>query len=339
MREELHIGRDNCYDALRYVFALSLIASHYFILSGADFRWPVTGNMCVKCFFSLSGLLVAYSYMRRRHLANYWRKRLARILPAYVACIVFCLAIGAAATTLPWQQFWQQGQTWRYLVCNLLMLNWLQPDLPGVFANHAVTAMDGSLWTMKVEMLYYALVPLYLWCIARLGQRVVVLMVAALMALTYERLNIQLQYFCYFLSGSFALFYYHRLLRHRVPLAMVSTGLLLFIQYGQTPWVLQQLPLLQTPAAEWFLHQVYLYAFPVSIVTLGNTLRPLNVVNRYDDLSYGLFLYHFPIIQTLIMLFPALSGTASLLVVAIALTTVVAYLSRRFIEQPFLSHV
>lgn len=57
--------------------------------------------------------------------------------------------------------FLASKESWKYLGSNLLMLNWLQPSLPGTFTRCHMTAVDGALWTMKFELLFYVLLPLF----------------------------------------------------------------------------------------------------------------------------------------------------------------------------------
>jgi peptidoglycan/LPS O-acetylase OafA/YrhL len=85
------------------------------------------------------------------------------------------LVVLAAATLLvlasslsPSEYFLSKG--WRdYVLFNLALSNFSAPSLPGVFLSNSVAAVNGSLWTIKLEVAFYCLVPVIVWMVRRWG--------------------------------------------------------------------------------------------------------------------------------------------------------------------------
>jgi peptidoglycan/LPS O-acetylase OafA/YrhL len=71
----------------------------------------------------------------------------------------------------------------------------------------------------------------------------------------------------------------------------------------------------------------------VVIVTVAYYARFLNVVNRIPDITYGLYLYHFPIAQTVIAHRVHEYSVPLAFVLIFAVTILVACLSRRYVER------
>lgn len=96
------VRKDNCIDFLRYFFATFLIISHFCTLTEtANSATQLTGGMRVKAFFVITGFLVTYSFVRGGYnLHVYARKRIARIVPAYIVAIALCVVLGACMTLM-----------------------------------------------------------------------------------------------------------------------------------------------------------------------------------------------------------------------------------------------
>lgn len=155
---------------LRLLFAVCVVIAHSVQLAGYS-EWNIlrkvfSSEVAVQGFFILSGFLVYGSYDRAPQMAPYLRRRAARIIPAYVAAVLLFLCLVLA------QHLWLGGQMpptaslVRYLAANLSLLNFLQPGLPGVFEHNLYPEINGALWTIKVEMMFYLIVPV-LWLAAR----------------------------------------------------------------------------------------------------------------------------------------------------------------------------
>ena len=161
------LHRDNNFDDLRVLAAAMVMLTHsWALVKRADepiaeitFGSLAGGPLGVWMFFAISGYLVCQSYIVRRNLLAFVEARVLRIYPAFAARIVFGVAVGAVATTLPLSEFIRHSQTWDYFRNNLLFE--LRYSLPGVFAtNPYPNAVNGSIWTLPAETMLYVLVAL-----------------------------------------------------------------------------------------------------------------------------------------------------------------------------------
>jgi peptidoglycan/LPS O-acetylase OafA/YrhL len=150
------------FDLLRVLFAGAVCLVHSYELSGFRELAPIVKVMssavAVKAFFVLSGFLIFMSYERSHSLSGYAGKRVRRIYPAYFVTIVLCAVGLASLSTLPIREYF--SIEWRkYILYNLAFLNSLHPTLPGVFESNPIPLVNGSLWTIRIEALFYCRVP------------------------------------------------------------------------------------------------------------------------------------------------------------------------------------
>lgn len=327
LHEEIiqRVRQDNCFDFLRYLFAFSLIVAHFCVLTDTEPIWFISGTNRVKAFFTITGFLVTYSFLRRNcDIASYARKRFRRIIPAYMVCIIACLLLGMAVSSLGIVDFLANGQTWKYLVANISMLNWLEPELPMTFQDNLAPQMNGSLWSMKQEVLFYCLVPILMYIIGR-TKRWTSLMMMAVCISVYYFMPVQVQYFVYFLSGMTLLLYFDLFMKHVRWLLPVSAVLFLFVGFFHVP-VLSDVCFILEPVI-----------FPMMLVGIAYCCKPLNVFRQFDNITYGLYLYHFPVIQCLI-LFGVVEYSKSLaLILAFVITAIPACVSWFWIEKPLMN--
>jgi peptidoglycan/LPS O-acetylase OafA/YrhL len=263
------------------------------------------------------------SYENSSSLWTYARKRARRIVPAYLVVVIGAALLLSLASTLTSREYFSHAGLRSYLGYNLILSNFRAPDLPGVFASNPVTAVNGSLWTIKVEVGFYILVPAIVWTVRRFGYRsaLITLFVLSLSwRLGFEALGSadgtdifaklakQLPgQLCFFVGGAWA---YYRA-RDGYPPRMLP-ALFGVVAYALSSGIIFVLiaPIAVTAVVSW-------------AALAGPRLPP---VARYGDFSYGVYLYHFPIAQTLVAagLFawsPGIALLAVLLAVACASVT------------------
>lgn len=323
----------NNFDFIRFFLAYSVMFNHFSTLTDTEPFWFVSGGFRVKGFFIISGFLVMFSFLRSPDAYVFFRKRVQRIMPAYSLAILLCLVLGFFLTALPHHEFLTSSKLYTYLFTNLLTLNFLCPDLPGVFENNPMQAMNGSLWTIKVELMLYMTVPAIYWLLKKYKKSVCLLLIYVLSFIYSTTCNYladtthnavydflkrqfpgQMMYFC---SGIILLAYFP--LFRKYMKYIFPTSILLFI--GRD---LPGLALFEP------------IALASIILSVAYSFKWLHFFNRMGNFSYGIFLLHFPVIQT----FVHFGLDRYSLVLTLVLTTVICtgfgILSWKYIEKPCL---
>ena len=170
---------ENNFDLLRLLFSGIVVLVHAYELSGFQqlgiFTRVLSSTVAVKAFFVVSGFLIFMSYERSTTISAYSNKRIRRIYPAYFTVVMLC-AIGLIAVSTK-----NIGDylslTWvKYVFANLAFLNFLQPTLPGVFDSNKLTAVNGALWTLKVEAMFLS-VPLFVFLFRKFARFPILILV------------------------------------------------------------------------------------------------------------------------------------------------------------------
>ena len=165
----------NSFDEVRLLLAFIVFFAHTSVLASiGDIQWLLSrfdSDFAITGFFAISGYLVTQSYLRCNSYAVYFQKRFRRIYPAYLLVIIYCLTIGVLSSSHTFIDFFTKHETISYIVANLSFLNFLQPELPGSLTHNNVSALNGSLWTIKVELMLYACIPFIIKLYEKIGLR------------------------------------------------------------------------------------------------------------------------------------------------------------------------
>lgn len=321
---------------VRYILALGVIISHFKTLTQADFWFSLSAYARIGGFFALSGFLIYGSYLKRRQFGSFMLDRIVRLLPAYAFTVILFAILLVGFSTLSASEYFGSVQFWKYLVSNLLTLNFLEPSLPGVFTDNAAVAVNGSLWTMKVEFLFFFSVPLVVWAVSKIKASptlifVLVYLASAIYRIYFHELYIATGSPLYQtlgkqLFGQFTYFYCG---------VMIYYWLDVFIRYKW--WILAANTILWSC-------QTYIpwYDFLVGPWVISSTVLWFSMVGRWgtweykrDNVSYNMYLLHFPIIQIAIALgLPASLGLAPTFFIALAAILILSVLINKYVETP-----
>ena len=150
----------NRFDLLRLMAALAVMVAHgdflYRLHLPVLFPGHSLGSVAVYVFFFISGYLVCQSWVREPDWRAFGIKRAMRIFPGLIVAVAFSVfVLGWAVTTLPSSAYWRAGGTWLNFANNSVGLATVQ-TLPGVFeSNPFARAVNGSLWTIRYEVSMY----------------------------------------------------------------------------------------------------------------------------------------------------------------------------------------
>ncbi len=342
--------RNNAIGALRLFFASLVVLGHAYPLGGLGAdpvgRWsrgPVTeGSLAVACFFVLSGFLIARSAQSTSFVRFLWH-RFLRIFPAFWVCLA-----ATAAFIAPCIWFIEHGTVAGYLTARVdnplryvavnADLSMRQYGIGGLLANVPYPrTIDGSLWTLRVEFACYVLIGLAAFLPIIRSRRFILLVGFAAAYVAYA-IPIALQghlaqpwafeallrganrnvaeLFVYFGAGAIAYRF-----RDIVPLNR-SIGAVSLVAC--------------VLALHWTIYAVVLpIALPLATLWLAAEL-PLRNIDRRVDLSYGVYIYAFPLQQLGVSLGCLRAGVPVFVIGVLLVTVAFAYVSWSLVERPAL---
>jgi peptidoglycan/LPS O-acetylase OafA/YrhL len=325
----------NNFGVLRLVMAVAVVISHAFSVTDGRLEqepWFATtgftlGEHAVNGFFAISGFLVTMSFLRRGW-RDYVLARVLRIAPGLIAAtLIVALVLGALMTNLDRAAYFSDPRLWRFISATLTSFK-SAAALPGVFEGNPLQFPMGTVWTLKYETLCYlgVLVAGLAGLLARPRLALAALAALTMVVVLREVLmphgpkgtETALRLPLIFLAGGVIYLY-----RERVTLSLPLLALAL----------LALVPLAYTPLYKAALYLVT--AWGVLVIALAPVLTRRSV-EPPADLSYGVYLYGWPVQQALHALFPAL-GAVALLWPSMVATFVIAALSWFLVEKPALN--
>ncbi|MBL1219299.1 acyltransferase [Chryseobacterium sp. L7] len=279
----------NNFDFIRVLLAFIVFVGHLGALSDSsqlEFLSNSPVEIAVFSFFIVSGFLIARSYERSSSLKSYIKKRINRIVPAYLLVVLLCAVLLSLVSTLSFSDYFGNAQVYKYLFWNSIFMNFMAPSLPGVFGNEAV---NGALWTLKIEMCFYFAVPLIFLLFGKNNKyrnlSLIILYFLSLIFLNYfemaGKISISKQLpgsLCYFIGGMLGYFYFDQFIKYKNTLFIIAII---------TVWI------------DLILHIKLFSPIMISIIVLyiAYSFKFLNNFGKYGDFTYGIYIFHFPIIR------------------------------------------
>lgn len=249
----------------------------------------------VALFFVLSGYLVTRSFDNRPSVRAYVEARILRIYPAlWVTLLLTVFVLGPLVTTLELSAYFGHKGTWNYLLRNAILFPDVVYKLPGVFEqNPWAGGVNGSLWTLPVEVRMYVIVAL-LGVLGLLQKRdtfnLAALMIVAWYFLSPEHFVLlhdvkHVRLGIYFLFGAFLYVNRERIVYHWAVVAL--SIVLLYLNHRN---------------AAYNALFAACFAYFILYISFHRRIR-FPDLGKHGDFSYGLYLYAYPMTQVNVLLF------------------------------------
>jgi peptidoglycan/LPS O-acetylase OafA/YrhL len=319
------VTRANSFDDVRLAAALVVLAGHALILYGdreVDLGQFFIGALAVQVFFAVSGYLIAQSWDNDPAIPRFLARRALRVVPALLVVVLAAVfVIGPVFTTLPLGAYFSDARTWRYL-SNVWFV--LVRELPGVFQAQPQPKLgvNSPLWSLAFEVLMYgALLAASVTC-RKFGRLVPPLLVCGWLLFTWGHLRLEVHEF--YPCVCFVIGWVLYLLRDRI-VWRADLGFLVFAALILGP---------NTPESV----IAGLVALSYFAVAFGRgQRRPLRFVTRFGDLSYGTYIWAYPVQRVVNELLGFNRHWSVSLALCLVATLPIAWLSWRFVERPALS--
>jgi peptidoglycan/LPS O-acetylase OafA/YrhL len=315
------LNKYNNLDILRLIFALFVFIGHWnFLTANASdnpfFHLEVIG---VDGFFIISGFLIFWSYKRDQNIKRFFIKRFFRVYPLYIIIILLqtiFLALQSGEHIL---------EVLKYFIYNAAYLNFLSPSVGDTFINLKSHAINGSLWTLKVEVMFYLIIPIFYKLYIKYKLKLILLLYVLSVIYTYVTYHLGYEVLSRQLPGKFRFF---------------AAGIILFLYFKQLkkPTIIY-LSLLSILSILLFKNNghfnIIVYPFALSFIILHFSFYFYRINIKFD-FSYSIYILHFPVIQIFLLynLVPQ-SNVISFTVFSIVILAL-AFLTERLIEKRFI---
>lgn len=326
----------NNFDFLRLVFSIFVIITHSYALTGLpeeDILYNNTegqlslSSLGVSGFFVISGYLIYQSLQRSTNIAEYFWKRFLRLFPALVV-VLFLSIFLLSAVYEGSENYWTQKSVWTYFPKNI-SLYFIQFTISGVFENNPFPGMiNGSLWTIAYEFTCYCLLGLLIFIPTNFKKNILIVIFSLFLVIRLvggdhlEKYNFVLnaQNFIHltllFLGGALIAEFNTILQIQKKSFLVILSIAILVIICGLGVYSIFQYIVL-----------------PFVIISSGlQSTRFINgLTKKIGDLSYGIYIYAFPVQQTLVYYFKP--HLFELMIYTTLITCTMGFLSWHLIEK------
>lgn len=336
----------NNFNFIRVIAAAMVIITHTYVLIGLgtqhDFLYQLSNGeimistLGLRAFFIISGYLIIQSMEKSTSYGSYFKKRILRVFPGLIACILFIiLVLGAIYTSKPIFAYYTSATTWKYLY-NISLYKGVF-IIPSVFDDHIIQVINGSIWTLAYEFSYYIMVMVL--CAIGIFKRkwiagIVFCCFFCLQLLTiYTKVpgkffyfliytDLQLDYFSdfgLFFSAGMLMYLYRATFTYTHRVAVLMLLFYICSIAAGVPWVMKYVAI------------PYLIMYVAFLPSYGFITH----WGKKTDLSYGIYIYGMPAQQVIIGFVGTSLHPELISLLSLVLVLPIAWLSWHLIEKHF----
>lgn len=328
--------RNNCFDFLRLLAASMVIFFHQNMFLGGGYvtdpsDWFPMDSVWVQVFISLSGYLVTMSFLRSESFLDFMKKRIRRLFPALIICnIVVLYLIAPFLQESIFSYIFSIDTIKSFFKMSILLSN--GNDVPHLWTDYGwIPAANAPIWTLTHEFFLYILAglafsftkswkaPALLLLIFVILQ---VLFSAELSDVTFYSMNIK--HFTE-LGNNFALGSLMYVTKESWDKRNVKITLSIIC-------IVVMLSCIKEPNVSVAVRS----AITALTIIIGVSFRD-RILNGKFDISYGMYIWAFPF-QAIAINILHLGFYYGLVAVFIT-TAIVACLSRKYVEEPFMRKI
>lgn len=335
------LNRNNNFDLIRLLAAIQVVIYHGI----AHLHLPIPRLLLlilaafpgVPIFFFLSGMLVTFSLASTPRRRLFYEKRFRRLYPGLVVAFVFAVALLTAFGRIGGMEL-QRPDFWAWVVGQLTVL---QSYNSPVFRSFGIGTVNGSLWTIPIEVSFYLVLPfLAAWAKRRERfWRVIAIGSVLSFALSVyaerhgESMPIKivqqtfLPFFYQFGLGVLAYLFLGRIRAFVKGKLFLLLALTMAFSGASNQFLFWGQPFLR------FAGLVFLC---LAVLAFGLETQPIAPkLLRGWDLSYGVYIFHMLVMNTFVVL--GYTGDWGDLLLVLIISLFLAAVSWRLIEWPIIS--
>ncbi|MDD4969931.1 MAG: acyltransferase [Paludibacter sp.] len=323
---------NNNLDLVRIIVATMVIWSHSFALNFGNgsgeplFKFvkvTYAGELGVNIFFFISGLLVTNSLIKKKSISKFFISRFFRLFPALVTLLfITVFVIGPIVSTLSVKEYFLNFETWKYLISNLYLK--IIYALPGCFQNNIWPSdVNGSLWSLPFEV----------------GCYVFLVAVFSLLSGSKKFANIiigSIIFLAIVPNDMLLTFFERKYILGLVPIACFAFGAFFAVNQDKIKIDFKlmlgfMLLLLIFWRYQKIIHILFPFVISIFMLFFSTDKFILKLKPKYD-ISYGLYIWHFLVQQTLFFYYGQLNVYVFFLI-SFSFTSIISLFSYILIEH------